>query len=129
MATQPRGPITPARLAAIAGLFLGGTLVSACQNEEEQEVYCVDRGTNQVIDPDYCEGDDGGSSFFYWISSPGHSRGYVVPANSRGSYINPKSSTARTNAGLPATGKAGGTKITGGGIGNGGGTKGGSSGG
>jgi hypothetical protein len=129
MASRPNRPLAPARLLAIVVLFVSGTLVSACGNDEEQEVYCVDAKTHQVVsDEDMCEGADGGGVYHYWLSSPGHAHGYTVPVDSRSSYINPKDATARSKAGLPTTGKVSGTKITSGGIGKGGGSNGGSSG-
>jgi hypothetical protein len=125
------GPIRPGLLAAAVATFLAGGVTSACGSDEpDQTVYCVDdNGT--VVDPDYCDDYDGsgGMAYWFWMSSGHYPVGSSVSGSGdwRSSRVNPRDPNARANAGLPRTGKVGGTTVKGGGFGSG--TSGGKSGG
>jgi hypothetical protein len=103
-----------------------GTLVlvtgAACgEDAPDNEVYCVDRFTNQVVACDIEDRDPEGGSFFYYYGSAGHSHGYVVPANQRGSYFARNDTAKRSQYGLSSDPKSkiGGTKFSSGGGGKG----------
>lgn len=126
---KERKPIRPQTVLALAAMFASGGL-AACASSHPRYVNCVDQRTGQVVDPRYCDDPhyygSPGSSYVIWTGgSRVYGPGYVVPIQQRSGFINPGDSAARAKANLPATGKVGGTKISGGGIGKGGGKVGG----
>jgi hypothetical protein len=115
----------PLFLAAAVTAFAAAGL-AGCSSEPDQYVYCID-DEGEVVDPDYCEDeeygydddDDYGSSYWYYVASSRYSVGSRVPGDHVTSRINPSDSSARTSAGIPSSGKVGGTTIKGGGFGSG----------
>lgn len=104
--------------------------VSACSSSSAANQYanCVN-AQGQVVSDYYCDdsryyGGGGGGGFFIFMATTHYSSGYVVPSSSRGSFINPGDSAARSRAGLPSSGKVGGTTVRSGGIGKGSGSSG-----
>lgn len=128
-------------LSGAAALALAGCGDDSQGQRADQDVYCVDQD-GHVLDEDRCQGDNHSSSgagfFFMMINSGGqrYSPGQTIPSRYRNAsttrLVDPRSSSARRSAGLPATGKVtSGTRISGG-LGTGsvsGGGKGGSAGG
>jgi hypothetical protein len=103
--------------------------VSACGHSAAYNQYanCVN-AQGQVVPDYYCDDNryygGGGGSFFIFMAATHYSSGYVVPYSSRSSFIYPGDSAARSRAGLPSTGKIGGTTVRSGGIGKGSGSSG-----
>jgi hypothetical protein len=115
------GPLRPGLLAAAAASFLAMGSTAACGEEEQpdQYVHCVDDAGN-VVDPDRCDDDyDGGGIFWLWMSPTHYPVGGHAPSGWHNSRIGPRDTAARTRAGLPGTGKVGGTTVKGGGFGSG----------
>jgi hypothetical protein len=114
-------------IATAAALSLMGipvlTACSASDDDQAQNVYCVDAKGN-VIDPDYCDDDNGyyynGYPTYLWVTSSHHAMGYNVPRNQRsgGSYFQSRNSTARQNAGLSGSGRPSTTVRRSGGFGS-----------
>jgi hypothetical protein len=129
------GPLRPGLLAAAAAAFLATGGLSACgEDEPDRQVYCVDEQGN-VVDPDLCDERHYGSGvafwpYWYYVSTSHFPVGGRVPSDWRTSRISPTDANARANAGVPRSGKIGGTTVKGGGFGSGtGGGRAGSSGG
>ncbi len=91
--------------------------------EEASYIYCVDESGN-ILDPALCD-DSGyynGFPVYYWITTSSHPVGYHVPASQRrgASYVRVNDPAARARAGVPRTGRIGGTTVShSGGFGNG----------
>jgi hypothetical protein len=120
---RPKEP--PRFLAAAVTAFVAMGMTGCGSDQDEAYVYCIDEA-GQVVDPDYCEeaeygyvdGDDE-DSYWYYVSSRRLRLGARVPGDYGTSRIRPSDSNARLAAGLPATGKIGGTTIRMGGFGSG----------
>ena len=89
--------------------------VGCADQEPDQYVYCVDQYGN-IIDEDACD-DDGyynGYPVYYWVTTSSHPIGYHVPASQRHgrNYVSPHDPAARARAGVPRTGRIGGTTIS-----------------
>jgi hypothetical protein len=115
--------------ATLAGV-LAVPSVSACSSDHARDQYanCVN-AQGQVVADYYCDdnryyGSGGGGGFFIFMAATHYSSGAFVPSGSRSSFINPGDSAARSRAGLPSTGKVGGTTVRSGGIGKGSGSSG-----
>lgn len=106
---------------AVAAIAATGGIVAACSSGSDQHVHCVD-DSGTFVDPDRCDNDGygGGGHYYYFMSSHRYSYGSRAPSGWESSRIDPHDSSARANAGLPRTGKAGGTTIRSGGFGRGG---------
>jgi hypothetical protein len=126
VSNRVKSALTTTVLATAASGFL-----SACgtddDDEEEQVAYCTNED-GEIVDDDFCDdGYRGGGLFFLYLGafSRGLPVGTVLPGG--GTRIDPRDTTARRNAGLPASGKVtGGTRVSGGiGSGSGGGSSGG----
>ena len=118
--------------AALAGA-LAVPSVSACGHSAAYNQYanCVNPN-GQVVPNYYCDDSryyGSGGGFFLFMAPTLYSSGAFVPAGSRSSFINPGDASARSRAGLPSSGKVGGTTVRSGGIGKGTGSSGGSRGG
>ncbi|MET3807983.1 hypothetical protein ABIB25_005010 [Nakamurella sp. UYEF19] len=107
---------------ALAGVLVLPSL-SACSSSSGSDQYanCVNP-QGQVVADYYCDdaryyGSGGG--FFIFMASTRYSSGSVVPSGSRSSFISPGDTSARSRAGLPSSGKVGGTSVRSGGIGKG----------
>lgn len=129
-----RPPSRQAMAGAVAIFLLASPTLAACSDDEgdyeTQDTYilCVNKDTGEIVDPALCpqvqdgEDDDDGYSGVYWFHSsptyypPGSS--YRAPPGTK--YINPKSSKARSAAGLPGKGKIGGSSVKTGVTGKGG---------
>lgn len=110
------------RLVALAvSSFLLAGAAAGCSRESERTVHCVD-DKGKVVNPNLCDGPGAGGIMPYWLytSSNHYPVGSAVPSDWTSSRISPSDTTARTNAGLPATGKVGGTTVRSGGFGSGG---------
>lgn len=124
MSDRPRPKEPPRFLTAAVTAFLAVGVTGCGVGEEEAYVYCIDED-GEVVDPQYCEDeeatftDDDDRSYWYYVSS----RRLTLGARAAGDYlskrINPSDPTARINAGLPSTGRIGGTTIRVGGFGSG----------
>ena len=103
---------------AATGVLVVPSVASCSSSGTDEQAYCVD-ANNQVVDDSNCDETHGygGGFFFLMLASSGFGRGSVI--NGGGTRINPADTTARVNAGLPATGRAAGTTIRSGGIGHG----------
>jgi hypothetical protein len=126
VSNRVKSALTTTVLATAASGFL-----SACgtddDDEEEQVAYCTNED-GEIVDDDFCDdGYRGGGLFFLYLGAFGRGLpvGTVLPGG--GTRIDPRDTTARRNAGLPASGKVtGGTRVSGGiGSGSGGGSSGG----
>lgn len=114
----------------LAAVMLSTSVVmatSSCVSAEEQTidgyVYCVDKDTGEIVDEDYCD-DNGPGTYWFWTSTTYYEPGrrHYVPQKYRNTkyYINPSDPKARSQAGIPKTGKVtSGQKISSGGFGNG----------
>ena len=132
--TTSRNVVAPAFVVLAATAFLGGCSTS----EPDDVVYCVDVN-NKIVDEDLCDDSSGTTSNgVFWYMMGRYNSG-LQP----GTQLNPAQSTARfrstdtaarTQAGVPATGKIATGKSSGFGTGSGksggfgGGSKGGSGG-
>lgn len=116
----------PPRFLAAAVTAFVATGVAACASESEEYVYCID-DEGEVVDPEYCEDyeydydddDYSGGTYWYYVSSTRYSVGSRVPSDHRTSRVSPKDSSGRSAAGIPSSGRVGGTTIRGGGFGSG----------
>jgi hypothetical protein len=129
MQESRRRPLRPSLVvAAVAALTATGAVNAGCSSEpDDQYVNCVDED-GEVVDPDRCE-DDGGrhySGFYYFPSHKKYRIGSKAPSNWKSSRVNPADTAARSRAGLPSSGKIGGTTVHSGGFGGGSGKTGGS---
>ena len=132
MSDQPRQRRNLRLIQATLAGVLAVPSVSACSsNSANQYANCVN-AQGQVVADYYCDDNryygSGGGSFFIFMATTHYSSGAFVPSGSRSSFINPGDSAARSRAGLPSTGKVGGTTVRSGGIGKGSSGSGGSSG-
>ena len=116
--------------AALAGVLVLPS-VSACGHSASYDQYanCVN-AQGQVVPNNYCDdsryyGSSGG--YFIFMAPTLYSSGAFVPSGSRSSFISPGDPVARSRAGLPGSGRVGGTTVRSGGIGKGSGSSGGSS--
>ncbi len=132
MSDQPRQRRNLRLIQATLAGVLAVPSVSACgHSASDQYANCVN-AQGQVVADYYCDdnryyGSGGGGGFFIFMAATHYSSGAFVPSGSRSSFINPGDSAARSRAGLPSTGKVGGTTVRSGGIGKGSGSSGGSS--
>lgn len=118
VSNRVRSALTTTVLATAATGFL-----AACgtdEEEQEQVAYCTNED-GEIVDDSYCDDGyrGGGGLFFLYLGGFGRGLplGTVLPGG--GTRIDPRDTTARRNAGLPATGKVtGGTRVSGG-IGSG----------
>jgi hypothetical protein len=111
VSNRVRAALTTTVLATAATGFLAG----CGEGEEEQVAYCTDEN-GEIVDDDYCDdGYRGPGLFFLYLGAfrPGLPVGTRLPSG--GTQVDPRDSTARQRAGLPATGKvSGGTRVSGG---------------
>lgn len=116
---RPKEP--PRFLTAAVTAFMAVGMAGCGSDQDEAYVYCID-DSGQVVDPDYCEEEeyvaDDQNSYWYYVSSRRLRLGSRV-ANYLTSRISPSDATARAAAGLPSTGRIGGTTIRAGGFGSG----------
>ncbi len=116
VSNRVRAALTTTVLTTAATGFMAGCGVG---QDEEQVAYCTDEDGN-IVDDDYCDdGYNGPGLFFLYLGGfrPGLPIGTRLPTG--GTRIDPRDTTARTNAGLPGRGKVtGGTRVSGG-IGSG----------
>jgi hypothetical protein len=112
-----RAALTTTVLTTAATGFLAGC--GAGEDEQEQVAYCTNED-GEIVDDDFCDDSyNGGGLFFLYLGGfrPGLPVGTRLPPG--GTRIDPKDTTARQRAGLPASGKvSGGTRVSGG-IGSG----------
>jgi hypothetical protein len=112
-----RAALTTTVLTTAATGFLAGC--GAGEDEQEQVAYCTNED-GEIVDDDFCDDSyNGGGLFFLYLGGfrPGLPVGSRLPPG--GTRIDPKDTTARQRAGLPASGKvSGGTRVSGG-IGSG----------
>ncbi|RBY86924.1 hypothetical protein [Blastococcus sp. TF02A-26] len=119
VSNRVKSALTTTVLATAATGFLAGCGTE--DDEDEQVAYCTNED-GEIVDDDYCDdgySGGGGGLFFLYVGAFGRglSPGTVLPSG--GTRIDPRDSTARRNAGLPASGKVtGGTRVSGG-IGSG----------
>ena len=129
MSDQPRQRRNLRLIQATLAGVLAVPSVSACSSNPARDQYanCVN-AQGQVVADYYCDDNryygSGGGSFFIFMAATHYSSGAFVPSGSRSSFINPGDSAARSRAGLPSTGKVGGTTVRSGGIGKGSGSSG-----
>jgi len=116
VSNRVRAALTTTVLTTAATGFMAGCGVG---QDEDQVAYCTDEDGN-IVDDSYCDdGYNGPGLFFLYLGGfrPGLPIGSRLPAG--GTRINPRDTVARSNAGLPRTGKVtGGTRVSGG-IGSG----------
>ena len=116
VSNRVRAALTTTVLTTAATGFMAGC---GGGGEEEQVAYCTDEN-GEIVDDDYCDdGYSGPGLFFLYLGGfrTGLPVGSRLPAG--GTRIDPRDSSARSRAGLPATGKVtGGTRVSGG-IGSG----------
>lgn len=119
------GSIRQPRTLRLVGAALAGTLIapglSACSNHHvDQYANCVD-SSGRVVADYYCNDSRyyGGGGYFLYMAGSRYSSGSVINNYHSGSRIRPGDSTARAKAGLPRSGKVGGSVIKAGGIGKG----------
>jgi hypothetical protein len=112
-----RAALTTTVLTTAATGFLAGC--GAGEDEQEQVAYCTNED-GEIVDDDFCDDSyNGGGLFFLYLGGfrPGLPVGSRLPPG--GTRIDPRDTTARQRAGLPASGKvSGGTRVSGG-IGSG----------
>ncbi|MBT8226760.1 MAG: hypothetical protein HKP61_10450 [Dactylosporangium sp.] len=119
MQQQHKRPIRPAMVvAAVAAFAATGVVTTACSTADDQYVYCVDED-GEVVDSDYCENDDNAGRYWYYLAKHSYRSGARMPSGWQSTRINPSDASARVKAGLPATGKIGGMKVSSGGFGKG----------
>ena len=118
VSNRVRAALTTTVLATAATGFMAGC-GSEGEEAEEQVAYCTDEN-GEIVDDDYCDDDYRGPGlFFFYLGGfrSGLPVGTRLPAG--GTRIDPRDSSARARAGLPASGKVtGGTRVSGG-IGSG----------
>jgi hypothetical protein len=112
VSNRVKSALTTTVLATAATGFLAGCTLG---EDDEQVAYCTN-GDGEIVDESYCDdGYRGGGLFFLYLGGFGRGLplGTVLPSG--GTRIDPRDTTARRNAGLPATGKVtGGTRVSGG---------------
>jgi hypothetical protein len=112
-----RAALTTTVLTTAATGFLAGCGTN--EDEQEQVAYCTNED-GEIVDDDFCDDSyNGGGLFFLYLGGfrPGLPVGSRLPPG--GTRIDPRDTTARQRAGLPASGKvSGGTRVSGG-IGSG----------
>ncbi len=119
VSNRVKSALTTTVLATAATGFLAGCGVD--DDDDEQVAYCTNED-GEIVDDDFCDDGyrgGGGGLFFLYVGAFGRglSPGTVLPGG--GQRIDPRDTTARRNAGLPASGKvSGGTRVSGG-IGSG----------
>jgi hypothetical protein len=118
VSNRVKSALTTTVLATAATGFLAGCGLE--DDDDEQVAYCTNED-GEIVDDDYCDDGyrGGGGLFFLYLGGFGRGLplGTVLPSG--GTRIDPQNSTARRNAGLPASGKVtGGTRVSGG-IGSG----------
>lgn len=129
MSDQPRQHRNLRLIQATLAGVLAVPSLSACSSDAARDQYanCVN-AQGQVVADYYCDDNryygSGGGSYFIFMSTTRYSGGSFVPSGSRSSFINPGDSSARSRAGLPSSGKVGGTTVRSGGIGKGSGSSG-----
>ncbi|MGY1771601.1 hypothetical protein [Blastococcus sp. SYSU D00813] len=128
VSNRVKSALTTTVLATAATGFLAGCATDDDEGDE-QVAYCTNED-GEIVDDDLCDDDrvgGGGGLFFLYVGAFGRGLpvGTVLPSG--GQRIDPRDTTARRNAGLPASGKVtGGTRVSGGiGSGSGGGSSGG----
>lgn len=129
MQQSRRRPLRPSLVvAAVAALTATGAVNAGCSSDsDDQYVNCVDED-GKVVDPDFCENDDGSyhGGYYYYASHKKYRVGAKAPSGWRSSRVSPSDPVARSRAGLPTSGKIGGTTVHSGGFGGGSGKTGGS---
>ncbi len=124
MSDRPRPKEPPRFLTAAVTAFLAVGVTGCGVGEEDAYVYCID-DDGEVVDPEYCEdeeysySDDDDRSYWYYVSSRRLAFGARVAGDYLTKRISPSDPTARINAGLPSSGRIGGTTIRVGGFGSG----------
>jgi hypothetical protein len=118
VSNRVKSALTTTVLATAATGFLAGCGLE--DDNDEQVAYCTNEN-GEIVDDSYCDDGyhGGGGLFFLYLGGFGRGLpvGTVLPSG--GTRIYPRDTTARRNAGLPATGKVtGGTRVSGG-IGSG----------
>lgn len=122
-----RRPLRPSLVvAAVAAFAATGAVSAGCSSDSDDDQYvnCVDE-QGQVVDPDLCDDDDGTDyhgyhgGYYYLMSPKRYKVGSKAPSDWRSKSINPSDAGARIRAGLPSTGKVGGTTVRSGGFGSG----------
>jgi hypothetical protein len=118
VSNRVKSALTTTVLATAATGFLAGCGLE--DDDDEQVAYCTNEN-GEIVDDNYCDDGyhGGGGLFFLYLGGFGRGLpvGTVLPSG--GTRIDPRDTTARRNAGLPATGKVtGGTRVSGG-IGSG----------
>jgi hypothetical protein len=112
VSNRVRAALTTTVLTTAATGFTAGCGLG---QSEDQVAYCTDADGN-IVDDSFCDdGFRGPGLFFLYLGAfrPGLPIGTRLPAG--GTRINPRDTAARTNAGLPRTGKvAAGTRVSGG---------------
>ncbi|WP_409330231.1 hypothetical protein [Trujillonella humicola] len=118
VSNRVKSALTTTVLATAATGYLAGCAVGG-DDEGEQVAYCTNED-GEIVDDDFCDdGYRGGGLFFLYLGAFGRGLpvGTVLPGG--GTRIDPRDTTARRNAGLPASGKVtSGTRVSGG-IGSG----------
>jgi hypothetical protein len=116
VSNRVRAALTTTVLTTAATGFMAGCGLG---QGEDQVAYCTDEDGN-IVDDSYCDdGYRGPGLFFLYLGAfrPGLPVGTRLPTG--GTRIDPRDTTARSNAGLPSRGKVtGGTRVSGG-IGSG----------
>jgi hypothetical protein len=116
VSNRVRAALTTTVLTTAATGFMAGCGLG---QGEDQVAYCTDENGN-IVDDSYCDdGYRGPGLFFLYLGAfrPGLPVGTRLPTG--GTRIDPRDTTARSNAGLPSRGKVtGGTRVSGG-IGSG----------
>jgi hypothetical protein len=116
VSNRVRAALTTTVLTTAATGFMAGCGLG---EGEDQVAYCTDEDGN-IVDDSYCDdGYRGPGLFFLYLGAfrPGLPVGTRLPTG--GTRIDPRDTTARSNAGLPSRGKVtGGTRVSGG-IGSG----------
>ncbi|HEX2417852.1 MAG TPA: hypothetical protein VHJ83_06980 [Micromonosporaceae bacterium] len=121
---RPKEP--PRFLTAAVTAFLAVGMTGCGSDQDEAYVYCID-DAGEVVDPDYCEDaeevyaveDDDRDSYWYFVSPRRLRLGARVAGDYLTRRVSPSDRSARLAAGLPATGRIGGTTIRVGGFGSG----------
>ncbi len=98
---------------ALAALAASASLVAACSDESDEQVYCTDQD-GVIVDDDLCDDDDGHGTYFFRAGNYG--RG-LRPGDriTGGTRFGVNDSAARARYGLPSTGRvSNGTVVSGG---------------
>jgi hypothetical protein len=119
VSNRVKSALTTTVLATAATGFLAGCGLG--EDDDDQVAYCTNED-GEIVDDSYCDDGyrgPGAGLFFLYVGGFGRGLplGTVLPGG--GTRVDPRDTTARRNAGLPATGKVtGGTRVSGG-IGSG----------